>query len=299
VTFQTAERAQQKIAHGETKTTMLAEPPVATETETGWFEGIANVTGVRDRQLDTSLPGSFQRTTADLAAGRVAWAVTRQHSDDPADVVGHITAAKETAEGLWIRGVWTSDPIAQQLRQAVASGAQLGLSITYLPRGSRRDGQGGRLLTDIDVTSIAITNIPASAGSYIRAGKGLPPGAPARTSAPVVTVKQNIAEAATRNAPTRQQREQMAAVVAASSLSPDLKARLSLETAFSLVEEVAARKAAREAAGDPDRQRERERRDRLNRQSAAMHATMKLPPVIGGCGHCLACRNGGGPCIYA
>jgi HK97 family phage prohead protease len=279
---------EDKIIHGEAKTTMLAEPT----TDVGWFEGIANVTGVRDRQGDLSVPGAFTRTVDDLNAGRVAWTITRQHSGDPFDVVGHVVAAKETAEGLWIRAAWTPDAIAQQFRSAVASGVRLGLSITYVPRGARSDAQGGRLLSDIDVTSIAITNDPASPGSYIRAGKGVPAMAGlAAAFDRVVTTKQEIAEGSARRERESSQRRAEDAMLAAASWPPPHFPR---ETRLALIRAGAESKARRELAGDPARARAQARRDCDNTYSNVLARTMaRLERER--CGH-RSCMPG--RCVY-
>jgi HK97 family phage prohead protease len=261
------------------------------QVDTGWFEGIANVTGVQDRQLDTTLPGSFERTAADLNAGRVAWAITRQHSSDPADVVGYVTHAEEQPGGLWIRAAWTPDPVAQQLRAAVANGARLGLSITYVPRSVRPDGRGGRLLSDIDVTSIAITNDPANGGAYIRAGKGLLAAArPASPPAQVVTVEQGIQ--ADRRDDDAGRRRQMAKVVAAAGWPPpELAAALGVDQAHALLVGAAELKARRQVDADPARRLERQRREQANRDSYAHLAAMRRLAEHG-CGSCWHCQAG-------
>jgi hypothetical protein len=87
-------------------------------------------------------------------------------------------------------------------------------------------------------------------------------------------------------------------VVAGSWLSPAARAALPLEDAYSVVESSAAAKAAREAAPDEATRVRRERWEKANRESSAMHATMALPPARG-CGHCCGCKYGGGPCTYA
>jgi HK97 family phage prohead protease len=247
-------------------TTLAVEaPPV-----TGWFEGIANRTDVKDRQLDTTLPGSFVRTAADLNSGRVAWAVTRQHSSDPAEVLGWVTAAKETPEGLWIRGTWAPDPVAQQLRAAVAAGAPLSLPITYIARGTQPDGAGGRLLSDVDVTSIAITNDPANGGSFIIGGKGT--AAPGPETAPIVGLYDSIQAEAERNHPDRERIAREDAMLAAASWPPP--GMFDRKTALSLLEGAAWARSRREAEGDPERAREQAQRDFANRYSNGLAAWM-------------------------
>jgi len=269
-------QAEHKIVAGECKTVLMPDaPPV---TSMGDFWGIANVTGVRDRQGDTTLPGSFVRTAGDLNAGRVAWAVTRQHTGDPAEVVAWIDQARETEQGLEVHGFWTSDPVAQQLRAKVAAGARLSLSITYLAPGARPDGQGGRILPEVDVTSIAITNDPASPGSYIRAGKSA--GALARSwprppeTVPVVDLYADAQQQAERRNPDRDRARHMASVVSAAGWPPpELTAAIGTEAAYGLIMGAAAAKAARVSEDDGDRI-ERERWQAANRYSAALSQWM-------------------------
>jgi HK97 family phage prohead protease len=236
---------------------------------TGTFEGYANRTGVRDRQLDTTLPGSFARTAADLNSGRVAWAVTREHTSDPAEVLGWITQAKETPEGLWVAGTWAPDPVAQQLRAAVAAGAPLSLSITYIARGTQPDGAGGRLLSDIDVTSIAVTNDPANSGSFILGGKGAAPESP--QSAPIADLYAAIQAESVRRDPDRDRIRRENELLAAVPWPPP--GMFDRETSLALIRGATAAKAARLPADDGDRIAA-ERRERDNAYSNGLAAWM-------------------------
>jgi HK97 family phage prohead protease len=229
-------------------TALAVEAPAGT----GTFEGYANRTGVRDGQLDTTLPGSCVRTAADLNSGRVAWAVAREHTSDPAEVLGWITQAKETEQGLWVAGTWAPNPVAQQLRAAVAAGAPLSLSITYIPRGIQPDGAGGRLLSDIDVTSIAITNDPANSGSFILAGKG---GAVAvAVAASIADEFASIQAESVRRDPDRDRIRREDELLRSVSWPPP--GMFDRKTALSLLEGAAVARARREAEGDPERARE-------------------------------------------
>jgi hypothetical protein len=262
-------RIEHKIVTGEDKTVMAEAPPAV---DTGWFEGIANVTGVRDRQGDVTLPGCFLRTAGDLNAGRVAWALTRTHSDDPVDVVGWIDQAKEIPEGLWVRGRWAPGAVAQDLRGKVAAGARLSLSITYLAPGARPDGMGGRILPEVDVTSIAVTNGPASAGSFIRAGKGAPPlTSPHQVpqTAPIVDLYADVQQQAERNHPDRERKVAEDAMLAAASWPPRTWPR---SLRLSVLQGCAEMKAAREAAGDDPDRRARERWTAENEYSLSLHS---------------------------
>jgi hypothetical protein len=155
---------------------------------------------------------------------------------------------------------------------------------------------GGRNLHAIDLLHVAVTPSPMNPETRVLSVKT---AAGNVSWAPVLTVAQNTAVEAHRNDPDRDRLRRMAEVVAGSWLSPALQAALSVEDAYQLVESSAAAKAVREAAPDEGTRVGRERWEKVNRQSAAMHAAMKLPPVIGGCGHCAPCKVGGARhCLY-
>ncbi|HEY3090742.1 MAG TPA: HK97 family phage prohead protease [Jatrophihabitantaceae bacterium] len=259
--------AERKIVHAAVKTAVLAE----STTDFGTFEGIENATGLRDRQGDLTARGAFTRAVADLNSGRASWAITRQHSDDPADVVGFVTAAQETAEGLWVRASWTADPVAQQLRKAVSDGAKLGLSITYIPRGFTPDA-AGRVLHDIDVISVAVTNSPANAASYIRSGKGaLASAGPSPSSAPIVTVEQHIVQESARRDPDVARRVREDVMLAGLDWPPRDWPR---DMRLAVVNGAAEAKSRRDVQSDPVRAAALARRDRDNDYSNALAATM-------------------------
>jgi HK97 family phage prohead protease len=254
-----------------------------------------------DRQGDRIRRGAFSRWVADVNAGRISVPLVAHHSEDPRDVVGHILHAEEDATGLLIRAGFAPDTDSQLIRGKVVAGALSNFSIQYVPSRSQPLPGGGRELQEVEVLHVALVVGPANGSAMVTSAKGRLPStvrvdAPS-SWAPVVTVKQNIAEAATRNDPDRAQRERMARIVAASSLSPALQAALSTETAYALIEDAAARKAAREVAQDEPRRVQRERWQKANDYSTALHASMKLPPA-NNCGHCAACRVGGGHCLY-
>jgi HK97 family phage prohead protease len=267
----------------------LAEPL----TDTGTFTGYLAVVNNRDHQGDTILANALDASVAEFRAGRISWLLTDSHSEFATDVVARVTEASVDGHGLLVKGSWMPTERGQQLRGMVRAGAGLGLSIDYFPVESRPDGKGGRLLTRVTVVGGAVTPKPANPEAVIvegKAGRGMHP-------APIVDVYADVQATVTRNDPDRAQRERMARIVAASWLSPDLKARLSLETAFSLVEEVAARKAAREAVPDEAARLRQARRDRDNAYDNQMRRWKSRPAPAGACGRCHRCQIGA-DCLY-
>lgn len=276
-----AREPERKIYRGgETKTAALAEPL----TDLGTFDGYLAAFG-KDHGGDTIAgPPALADTVAEFNAGRIVWLLTDAHSEYASDVVARVTAAVVDGKGLRIAGEWMPTGRAQQLRAMVKAGAKLGLSIDYFPTATRPDGMGGRLLEKVTVVGGAITPKPMHPLAMILDGKS------GRRPARIVTVAQNTIENVAD--PDRDRRRRMAAVVAASWLSPALRAALSVEDAYSVVEGAAAAKAAREAAPDEAARRQRTRRDRDNAYSNAMAAWRGQ---VVDCGHhsCMV-----GRCVY-
>jgi len=202
----------------------------------------------RDTVGDTIAPAALTQTVADFQAGRRRWLLTDTHSDSAADVVAEVDTARVDSVGLFITAKWLGSDRAQALRQMVLDGASLGLSIDYTA-DYRPDGQGGRLLTRVDVYGGAITPKPMNGLAVITEGK-----AAGRVYAtPIVDLYADVQ--ARRADPDRARLARMAEVVAASWVSPDLARQIGIETAYNMVMGAAEAKAARQVEPDPARQR--------------------------------------------
>lgn len=71
----------------------------------GIFEAIVSVFGNKDSYGDVVLPGAFVKTLAEWEASGAPIPVYWSHRmDDPDFNIGHVVEAKETDQGLWIKG---------------------------------------------------------------------------------------------------------------------------------------------------------------------------------------------------
>jgi HK97 family phage prohead protease len=284
-----AGQVQHKILEGEAKSVAVQAPA-----DTGTFSGYLATIGNRDLQGDTIEPGALDQTVADFKAGRLQWFLTDSHSEKGSDVVAQVTDAALDGHGLKVWGSWMPIDRAQQLREMVRGGARLGLSIDYVPARSRPDGKGGRRLVEVMVLGGAITPKPANPMAFITGGKS---GGCAQAPVRVVTVAQDIAMGAARHDPDRERLRRMAKVVEAAGFPPPhLTAVIGVENAYDMTMRVAAAKAAREVAGDPERARERERMDRANAHSYGMAEAMARLQAHG-CRVCWSCQAGG-QCVH-
>lgn len=221
----------------------------AVATDTGTFTGYLAAFG-RDHSGDTIMgPSAVADTVAAVNQGDLVWHLTDSHSQFASDVVATVLYAAVDHRGVQVVAKWAPTERAQQLRAMTRDGHRLGLSIDYLPDRERPDGQGGRYLDRVSVFGGAVTPHPMNSACFISESKT---GSVAR----VVTVSQEVAEAAGRNNPERQQEDALLAAV--SWPPPGLFDR---ETSLALVRGVAASKAVREQSADYEAARVRARRD--------------------------------------
>jgi HK97 family phage prohead protease len=86
--------------------------------EEGQFEAIVSVFGNRDSYGDVVVPDAFKDTLAEWEASGNPIPVYYSHRmDDPDYNIGHVLEAKETDEGLWIKGQLDLDDEAKKARQ--------------------------------------------------------------------------------------------------------------------------------------------------------------------------------------
>lgn len=86
--------------------------------ESGQFEAIVSVFNNIDSFGDKVIPGAFTDTLATWAAKGDPIPVYWSHRmDDPDYNIGHVLEAKETDEGLWVKGQLDTDEDARKARQ--------------------------------------------------------------------------------------------------------------------------------------------------------------------------------------
>lgn len=130
-----------------------------TVTEGRVIEGYASLFGKRDQGGDVVMPGAYVGSLKRLAAQGRRVKMLWQH--DPTQPIGVWDEAREDKAGLWVRGRILPD--VEKGREAaalLAAGAIDGLSIGYRTVTSQRDGQGQRLLTELDLWEVSLVTFP-------------------------------------------------------------------------------------------------------------------------------------------
>jgi len=143
----------------------------------GTFEGLAAVFSNIDRQNDIIQPGAFLKTLEDFPArGFLA------NAHDWSEPVGTIDEARETRDGLWVRGEFHSTPKAQLLRKVVRErldrGKQVAMSIGFKVTGDSFDNENQvRSITSADLYEVSIVTVPANHLARIASVKAVEPDA--------------------------------------------------------------------------------------------------------------------------
>ena len=134
-------------------------PVLTDEAGTAVIEGYASLFGLTDQGGDIVAPGAYSASLKRLVARgdkvRMLW----QH--DPAQPIGIWDEIREDAKGLWVKGRLL--PEVAQAREAVAliaAGAIDGLSIGYRTVKADRDGQGRRVLTEVELWEVSLVTFP-------------------------------------------------------------------------------------------------------------------------------------------
>lgn len=143
----------------------------------GTFEGLAAIFSNLDRQNDIILPGAFLKTLTDFPhRGFLA------NAHDWSEPVGTIDEARETSEGLYVRGEFHSTPKAQLLRKVVRErldrGKSVAMSIGFKVTGESFDQKSEvRSITSADLYEVSIVTVPANHLARIASVKAIEPDA--------------------------------------------------------------------------------------------------------------------------
>ena len=140
--------------------------PVLTEGHV--IEGYASLFGLADQGGDIVAPGAYAASLGRLAARgdkvRMLW----QH--DPAQPIGIWDEVREDGQGLWVKGRLLTE--VEKGREAAAlleAGAIDGLSIGYRTVKAGADGQGGRVLTELELWEVSLVTFPMLAEARVAA----------------------------------------------------------------------------------------------------------------------------------
>lgn len=140
------------------------------------IEGYAAIFGVPDMSGDVIRPGAFSGLQSDgqkLIPGRGSRVMMLyQHAADRP--VGCWHRMEEDQFGLYVRGtVFAETDTGEDLFALLKGGAIDGLSIGFSPIRSRRNRDGRRELTSIDLWEVSIVTFPMAPQARIQRMSGL------------------------------------------------------------------------------------------------------------------------------
>lgn len=132
--------------------------------DAGTIEGLAWPFNTPDRVGDVIEKGAF------AGAGLPLPMLFGHDMNDP---VGAWTDAKETADGLHLKGHLLVDDVARarEVRALVRSGAVRGLSIGFLTRKAVPRKGGGRTISALDLFECSLVTVPMHPGARVTSAK--------------------------------------------------------------------------------------------------------------------------------
>ncbi|MBQ2263488.1 MAG: HK97 family phage prohead protease [Loktanella sp.] len=141
-----------------------AGPGRVTVTDGQVISGYASLFGKSDQGGDIVSRGAYHTSLAQGRRIRMLW----QH--DPAQPIGIWDEVVEDAKGLWVKGRLLTDIAkAREAASLIAAGAIDGLSIGYRTIRARKDDQGARHLTELDLWEVSLVTFPMLADARIAA----------------------------------------------------------------------------------------------------------------------------------
>lgn len=130
--------------------------------------GYASVFGTCDQGGDIVQKGAYAESLKQLKATgrrvRMLW----QH--DPAEPIGIWDDVREDAHGLFVKGRLLQDVArAREAAALIEAGAIDGLSIGYRTVRATKDGQGRRLLSEVELWEVSLVTFPMLPDARVRA----------------------------------------------------------------------------------------------------------------------------------
>lgn len=136
------------------------------------IEGYASLFGDRDRGGDIVEKGAYVRSLTRLAAEGRQVKMLWQH--DPAQPIGVWDEVREDDKGLFVRGrLLDTVARAREAAALIAAGAIDGLSIGYRTVRAVKNGEGRRLLRELELWEVSLVTFPMLPSARVRA-KGDP-----------------------------------------------------------------------------------------------------------------------------
>ncbi|MGJ8680509.1 HK97 family phage prohead protease [Paraglaciecola sp.] len=131
--------------------------------DTGEFEGLGSVFGVKDSYSDIVIKGAFQKSLdAWKEKGSLPALLWMHKMDEP---IGIYTEMKETDEGLYVKGrlLIDDDPLAKRAHAHMKAGSLSGLSIGYALKDWEYDSAKEAFeLKEIDLWEVSLVTFPAN-----------------------------------------------------------------------------------------------------------------------------------------
>lgn len=142
----------------------------------GEFEAIVSVFGNEDSVGDVVMPGAFSKSLAEWTAKGDPIPVVWSHDwGNPFSHVGHVTEAKETERGLWVKGVMDLDnPTAAQVHRLMKGRRVTQFSFAYdVEDGGwgERDGREVYEIRQAKVYEVGPTLVGANQATELLAAK--------------------------------------------------------------------------------------------------------------------------------
>lgn len=147
-----------EATHGlETKFMALAEG--VTVTDGTIIAGYASVFGARDQGGDVVAPGAYRASLARLREQGRRVKMLWQH--DPAQPIGVWDELHEDGRGLFVKGrILTEVVRGREAAALIGAGAIDGLSIGYRTVKATKDGEGRRLLSELELWEVSLVTFP-------------------------------------------------------------------------------------------------------------------------------------------
>jgi len=123
------------------------------------ISGYASLFGAADQGGDVVVKGAYERSLKAMAAEGRAVKMLWQH--DPREPIGIWEEVREDRRGLWVKGRLLKDVArAREAAALIGAGAIDGLSIGYRTKRAGKDGQGRRLLHDLELWEVSLVTFP-------------------------------------------------------------------------------------------------------------------------------------------
>lgn len=123
------------------------------------IEGYASLFGKADQGGDIVETGAYAASLSKSKTRGASIKMLWQH--DPSEPIGVWDEVREDARGLWVKGrILTEVARGREAAALIGAGAIDGLSIGYRTVKSRKDGKGGRLLSELELWEVSLVTFP-------------------------------------------------------------------------------------------------------------------------------------------